>query len=190
MENIKLQDCPKEFKKWKKLGDYRMEINSLVGASNLRFLESFSLIEKISEQLMCIDYLISLELWLKPFSVIGKRHKSIYIQQIASIYEVLLELLLNSKLEKITHIYPIINSEVLNRGYNTLGTLTKKFKKAKIFTDKQIEYLENLSEYRNLMHLSKEQMKKTIEWADNQDTQNMRNILDVFIKDITKKIRH
>ncbi len=122
LEKIKLQDCPCDCKKWKKsLEDYRLEMNNLFG--NYNFSNFSNIKERLAIRLMSIDYLISLELWLRPFSVIGKSHKEIFIQQIASVYEVILEILLNHSLSLVKKDYKIIKNKTLDKKINTLGVL-------------------------------------------------------------------
>jgi len=190
VKKIRLQDCPTEHKKWKTLSEYRMEISPLINNLTSNFFDYYNIVEKIAEQLMALDYLISLELWLIPFSTIGKRHKSIFIQQLCSVYESLLELFVNNQINQVKNLYPIINNETLNNKFNTLGILVKKIDKTNIFNAKQVKYLKDLAEYRNLIHLSKKETNEIIEWFNQQSTKDLREQLDKFVTFMEKNIKN
>ena len=130
---------------------------------------------------MALDYLISLELWLSPFSVIGRRHKSIFVQQLASIYEALLEVLLDHEIHKVKDGKPILNKQTLDRRPNTIGVLVKKFRHTDIFTEGQLDYLKKVADFRNLVHLNRRETQEIRDWAAGQSMTRMRKVLNDFI---------
>ncbi|MEI6280895.1 MAG: hypothetical protein WCP17_02760 [bacterium] len=174
IEKIELNSLPSKYKKWKTLFSYRNRVDFL----------PLQMREKVAEQLMACDYMLSLELWLKPFSVIEKRHKRIFVQQIASIYEGIIDSFLSNRIQK------SLNNDVLvkeitkksrfidYRTFITSISLLEKIGKISSWKD----YLIKVAEVRNYIHLSKEEQVDVNQWLTAQSSEAIRLKLNDFIE--------
>ena len=180
IEKIELNHIPAVHKKWKTLHEYRQVVSFL----------SYAMREKVCEQLMACDYLLSIELWLKPFSVIQKRHKLIFVQQVSSIFEGVIDNYLDKKID-IARQDLLVREISANGKYTsrrTFGTSIDLLKKLGLLSDPNYKYLVKLSEVRNYIHLSKEVNDDVMKWLDSQTSSEIRHKLDRFLNFASKKI--
>jgi hypothetical protein len=179
IEKIELNHIPTVHRKWKTLHEYRQITDFLPHVIR----------EKVCEQLMACDYLLSIELWLKPISVIQKRHKLIFVEQVASIFEGVIDNYLDKKIS-------ILHQDSLAREichdkyikYRTFNTSIKLLKKLDLIKEVAYNYLIKLAEVRNYIHLTKDVKDDVMAWLDNQSSQDIRSNLDSFLNHARRKI--
>lgn len=173
IKTIELKDIPYEYKKWKTLFEYRNDIS---------FLPSL-MRDKVAEQLMACDYLLSLEIWLKPISIINKRHKRIYVQQIASVYEGIIDSFIEKEILAL-HKENILAKELSSKNlveYRTFHKSIELVSKIKSIDSEWKEYLIKICEIRNYIHLSKDERIEAFQWLENNSSESIRLKLDDFI---------
>ena len=181
IEKVQLSDLPYKYRKWKSLYEYRQTILFL----------PLLMRDKVAEQLMACDYMLSLENWLKPSSVIEKRHKRIFVQQVASVYEGIIDFFLDEKIKKL-HEESILAKEISNKSFieyrrfnksidlmNSIGAISYEGK----------EYLIKICEARNYIHLSKNERGEIIKWLEENSSDSIRLKLDIFIEHIKNKLK-
>lgn len=141
-----LANLPSKYKRWKTLNEYRSEWN---------FIENREIRERIAEQRMACDYLLSLYLWLKPGLTILDSHKHALIQILGSIYEGALVDLLNKKART------MIDDKLTNSLIAKIKINKLSFYELIDIADKGgcligwKQYLSEVREIRNWIHLSK-----------------------------------
>jgi len=179
LRQVQLQDIPSEHKKWKYLQTYREE---------WRFLP-YSLRSRVAEQLMLCDYLISIELWLCPGLTIKKKQDALFLQLIASIYEGVLNEIISKLIDQKKEKDPIFKTTFNKAFYGEKRTFSPIIKLSydfKIIDAVYREYLENLREARNWIHLTNEEKSNVLKWIKNHDCLYHRRELNDF-KDYIKK---
>ena len=85
-----IDNLPYPSRKWKYLSTYRNEWT---------FLPT-TLKNRVAEQLMTADYIVTLEEWLKPKITIEERQRVLLVQILASIYEGVLSHLVTLKIKE------------------------------------------------------------------------------------------
>jgi hypothetical protein len=179
VEKIQLSDLPYKYRKWKSLYEYRQTI---------LFLPSL-MRDKVAEQLMACDYMLSLELWLKPTSVIAKRHKRIFVQQIASVYEGIIDFFLDKKIKNL-HEESILAKEISSKNFVEYRRFNKSIdlmSSIEAISPEGKEYLIKICEVRNYIHLSKNERGEIIKWLDENSSNEIRSKLNIFIEHIKNK---
>jgi len=136
---------PAEYKKWTTLQNYRNQWS---------FMGDLEMVEAVAEQEMALDYLWSLYKWLQPKLVLKFSHKLIFIHSLATIYEaVLIDLFKYKILKDNKDKFLLIISNHFNKEHFT--RLIDMSYKAEIISDSWRDYLLELGQVRNFMHLSK-----------------------------------
>ncbi len=179
LKQIQLQDIPLEHKKWKYLRAYREEWGFL----------PHSLRSRVAEQLMLCDYLISIELWLSPGLTIKKKQDALFLQLIASIYEGVLNEIIDKLIDQKKKDDPIFKTTFNKTLYGekrTLGPIIKLSCDFKIINNALREYLENLKEARNWIHLTNVEKSNVLRWIKSHNCCYHRKELDNFRDHIRK----
>ena len=175
-----LANLPIEFKCCKTLSEYTSEWEFL----------PFSLRHRIAEQCMACDYLMSMELWLQPKLTIQQGQKIILIQGLASIYEGVLDHILDQVIIKEKAKTPllnvIINKEKFDSDFRTFGPILKACIAAGIINGNWSSYFGQIREVRNWIHLSNEKKGSLLTWINRQDCRDFRIKLEDFRKYIKK----
>lgn len=169
-----LGNLPPEFKYWRTLSEYRGEWHFLPSA----------LRNRIAEQNLATDYLMSLEVWLQPISTIQEKQKIIYIQSLASIYEGVLSYSLRKRLEEEEQSSPLFKAVMDRKMFSdtgmTFGPTLKGSYAAGIIDDAWSSYFGYIREIRNWIHLSKEQKSQLMIWVRRQQYIDLRAKLNDF----------
>ena len=182
IKNIQLNNIPTEYRKWQTLQYYRGEVDFLPHLMK----------EKVCEQLMACDYMLGLQLWLKPVSVIYKRHKLIYVQQIASVYEAIIDSYLSKVIDEMIIVYPVLAETIINKRYTEYRTLSTSLalmdKMGKIDL-KWKKYINKIAEVRNYIHLKKEEKEEVTTWLNARSSDDFKENLNRFIIFARLKLR-
>lgn len=168
-----LASLPTKYKFWKTLGEYRSEWHFL----------PYALKQRVSEQCMAFDYLLSIGEWLNPSLTIGEKHKIIIVQTLASIYEGVLSCIIDHKISNEKKVNPLFEVTFNNDRYGekrTFGPTLKLALKIGIIDSHWSSYLGQINEIRNWIHLSKEAEGPLLKWLYKQKTSSFREKLEEF----------
>lgn len=176
----KLDNLPYSSRKWKYLSTYRAEWEFL--PSTLR--------NRVAEQLMTADYLVTLDEWLQPAMTIQERQRVLIVQILATIYEGVLNYLVTHKIRT-----SLIGNAALTTIYDkstfygdkrTFSPTLELARKLDLLSEAWVSKIDKIVEIRNWVHLSNSEKKDVFNWVMNQSCHEHRAELDrfrTFIKD-------
>lgn len=177
----KLDNLPYNFRKWKYLATYR---------SQWDFLPK-TLKDRVAEQLMTADYIITLDEWLKPSITIKERQRVLLLQILASIYEGVVNYLVSEKIKK-----DISDNKALKIIYDKSSIYGEKrtFRPSlqlafemDLITESWNSKLDKIVEIRNWVHLSNLEKPEVLNWIMNRTCEDHRKEIDLFREYIKTK---
>ncbi len=170
----KLDNLPYSFRKWRYLATYRNQWD---------FLPK-TLKDRIAEQLMTADYIVTLDEWLKPAITIKERQRVLLLQILASIYEGVLTYLVSEKIK-----IDISDNKALKTIYDKSTfygekrtfrpTLQLAFDMG-LVSESWNSKLDKVVEIRNWVHLSNSEKPDILHWIMNRTCEEHRKELDLF----------
>ncbi len=174
-----LGGLPSEFKKWRTLSEYRTEWNFL----------PYALRQRVAEQCMASDYLVSMDSWLNPGLTIGRVQKIVLIQSLSSIYEAVLGELVEREMKEYSKdpFFAKIYEKYPSRDSLTFGPILGFAQSRGIIDNGWASYLGQIKSVRNWTHLTVEQQGPLMEWVGRQSCAQLRVRLDDFRKFIRNK---
>ena len=140
-----LGNLPSKYKKWRTLFAYRKDWS---------FIKNRQILERICEGTMALDYLYSLLLWLEPGLTLGYAHKFLCVQNAVSIIEAVLFDYLCRFINETKDTF--LKDELSKSPSNKIRYILKKKGILDSYWD---NYIEELSELRNYIHLTKTGIK-------------------------------
>ncbi|MCK5215627.1 MAG: hypothetical protein KAR05_09770 [Candidatus Omnitrophica bacterium] len=178
-----LHRLPREFKKWKTLQAYRKEWKCMYRYT------TYTHISKLTEQCLMCDYLVSLDLWLEPFSIFKERSKIILVQLLASIYEAVLGHIINVKIAEEKNKSPLFNTTFYEEKFGdkrTFGPTLKISNKIGLLAPKWSEHLGKINKIRNWIHLGEKEIGPLKTFLERESCETLRGKLDEFRNYIDK----
>lgn len=176
-----IDNLPYPSRKWKYLSTYRDDWSFL----------PLALRNRVAEQLMTADYIVTLEEWLKPKITIEERQRVLLVQTLASIYEGVLNHLVSIKIKE-----DISNNKALQTIYDRSTfygdrrtfrpTLELAFELGLVI-DSWNSKLDKIVEIRNWIHLSNSEKPEVVNWIMNRSCKEHRDDLDKFREFIKEK---
>ncbi len=169
-----IDNLPYKSRKWKFLSTYRNEWHFL----------PLTLRNRVAEQLMTADYIVTLEGWLKPKITIEERQRVLLLQILASIYEGVLSHLVSIKIKE-----DISSNKALKTIYDksTFYGEKRTFRPTlelafnlNLISDSWNSKLDKIVEIRNWVHLSNSEKPDVVNWVMNRSCKDHRDELDSF----------
>jgi hypothetical protein len=132
---------------------------------------------------MACDYLVSLELWLKPKLTIQERQRVLLLQLLSSIYEGILSEVVDNLIRTKKGNDPAFKTTFHDGLYGDKRTFGPTLRLAfdfDIIDDHWKSYLDKLREARNWIHLSNTEKVEVKNWMMGRPCEEHRNKLNTF----------